>query len=223
MKDVKFIYFDLGYTLVDETDAWQTRYAKQCALEESISAKITPKILFENMKIASANRAPSPYGETLKKFGIKCNMPYCPDGEKVYPEAADVLRQLKKHYRLGLLANQVAGTFERLRHFGIADFFDVVVASSDYKLAKPDLRLFEIAAQKAQCSPNQIVMVGDRLDNDILPAKAMGWKTIWIKQGFGAAQSPVDKTDTPDFAVSSLWEIPAILGCACKSYAKRLN
>lgn len=210
MKNVKFIYFDLGYTLVDETDAWQARYAKQCALTNATSAKISPQALFEHMIIESKHRAPSPYSEALKILGVTHNVPYAPDGEKVYPEAANVLRQLKKRYRLGILANQLDGINERLQKFGIAEFFDVVISSSDYKLAKPDLRLFEIAEQKAQCAPDQIAMIGDRLDNDIIPAKAIGWKTIWIKQGFGAYQIPVDETDTPDFVVNSLWEIPSI-------------
>lgn len=211
MKDVKFIYFDLGYTLVDETGAWQARYAKQYALTTATSAtKISPQALFENMIIASEHRAPSPYSEALKILGVGHNVPYCPDGEKVYPDAADVLRRLKNHYRLGILANQIDGINERLQQFEIAEFFDVIISSFDYKLAKPDLRLFEIAEQKAQCNPSQIAMIGDRLDNDIVPAKAMGWKTIWIKQGFGAYQIPVDNTDTPDFVVNSLSEIPSI-------------
>lgn len=37
----------------------------------------------------------------------------------------------------------------------------------------------------AKCKPENAVMIGDRIDNDIVPAKQLGMKTIWIKQGFG--------------------------------------
>ena len=43
--------------------------------------------------------------------------------------------------------------------------------------------LLEIAMKKAETTPSRSVMTGDYLDNDIVPAKSLGMKTIWIKQG----------------------------------------
>lgn len=42
-----------------------------------------------------------------------------------------------------------------------------------------------IALSRANCKAENAVMIGDRIDNDIVPANIMGFKTIWIKQGFG--------------------------------------
>ena len=54
-------------------------------------------------------------------------------------------------------------------------------------------------------------MLGDRLDNDIAPAKTLGMKTIWIKQGF-SAYSPIQApSEEPDFTVNSLSDLLKIL------------
>ena len=47
----------------------------------------------------------------------------------------------------------------------------------------PDRRIFEIALERSGCKPENAVMIGDRIDNDIVPAKQLGMKTIWIKTG----------------------------------------
>ena len=54
-------------------------------------------------------------------------------------------------------------------------------------------------------------MVGDRLDNDIIPANDLGMYTIWMKQGNWVYASPREKLEYPDWTVSSLKEIE-ILG-----------
>ena len=40
-------------------------------------------------------------------------------------------------------------------------------------------------------------MVGDRLDNDIVPANKIGMKTVWIKQGFGGLAMPESDDERP--------------------------
>ena len=72
---------------------------------------------------------------------------------------------------------------------------------------KPDIRIFEYALDKANCTPQDACMIGDRLDNDILPAKSLGMKTVWIKQGFGALQKPLSKSEEPDHTINNLAEL----------------
>lgn len=57
---------------------------------------------------------------------------------------------------------------------------DLEIISGIYKSDKPDLRLFEIAQEKSGASADQIIMIGDSQENDIIPAKKMKWKTIWL-------------------------------------------
>lgn len=53
-------------------------------------------------------------------------------------------------------------------------------------------------------------MIGNRLDNDIIPAKKAGMKTVWIRQGFGGLSSIQTNEEVPDLIVYSLSEVKDI-------------
>ena len=69
------------------------------------------------------------------------------------------------------------------------------------------MRIFRIALERADCMPEEAVMVGDRIDNDIIPAKKLGMKTVWIKQGFGKYYKPNSAEDKPDQTINTLNEV----------------
>ena len=124
------------------------------------------------------------------------------DLERLYPKVNLVLEALKtKGYKLGIIANQAPGTKERLKRYGILHFFDVVVASAEEGVSKPDPRIFEIALQRANSLPCEAAMIGDCLDNDIAPAKALGMNTIWIQQGLGQYYTVRTEAERPDKAI----------------------
>ena len=82
-----------------------------------------------------------------------------------------------------------------------------MIALWEEDVAKPDLRIFQIALDRSNCKPEEAVMAGDRIDNDILPANKIGMKTVWIKQGFGGYAEPKAIEEQPDYIVNSLVEI----------------
>jgi len=61
--------------------------------------------------------------------------------------------------------------------------------------------------ERAGCKPEEAVMIGDRIDNDIVPAKSLGMRTVWIKQGFGKYWVMKDESEQADYMVNSLMEI----------------
>lgn len=106
-----------------------------------------------------------------------------------------------------MIANQSAGTSERLEKFGIRKYIDLVIASAEEGVSKPDKRIFEIALERSNCKPENAVMIGDRIDNDIVPAKQLGMKTIWVKQGFGSLWNITDEKEKADMEVNNLSDI----------------
>ena len=58
--------------------------------------------------------------------------------------------------------------------------------------------------------PDSAVMIGDRLDNDIVPAKRAGMKTVWVKQGLGGLASVVHEKEKADYEVKNLSELLAL-------------
>ena len=90
-------------------------------------------------------------------------------------------------------------------------YFDLVIASAEEGCAKPDRKRFEIALERSKCIPGNAVMIGDQIDNDIIPAKSIGMKTVWIKQGFGRFWKITNETEKADFEVNNLTELCHIL------------
>ena len=62
-------------------------------------------------------------------------------------------------------------------------FFDVIAASAEIGYAEPNKEIFEKAFEHAECCTEESVPAGDWLDKDIAPAKELGMKTVWIKNG----------------------------------------
>ena len=54
-------------------------------------------------------------------------------------------------------------------------------------------------------------MIGDRLDNDIIPAKQLGMHTIWVKQGFGGMADIKNAENIADHTVESIGDILSYL------------
>lgn len=209
MRGVRCIFFDVGYTFVNEDDVWTQRCLEQAAMAEARLLGISHRQIFEEMIEASIACQP-PYKSVLKKLGLAQAAPYRPDFEKLYDGADLVLRTLACKYDLGIIANQLDGLADRLDAWGILNCFSHIFSSWDYQIKKPDARLFQLALEKSGYSPFETVMVGDRLDNDIFPAKALGMNTIWIRQGFGGMQKPITPAYVPDVEIANLDELLSI-------------
>lgn len=148
--------------------------------------------------------------ETIKFFELT-KTPWHKEDERLFPDTIGCLEKLHRDYKIGIIANQSLGSRERLKKFGILKYIDVVVASAEEGVAKPDKRIFEIALERAGCKPEEAVMVGDRLDNDIVPANEIGMFTIWIKQGNWKDACPRYEEEQPDMMVRNLHELYEII------------
>jgi len=131
--------------------------------------------------------------------------------QKLYSETAPVIKELKRKCHLGLIANQPRGARENLRKFGILNHFEVIALSDEVGYNKPDSRIFLYALKEARCTANKTLMVGDRLDNDIAPAKSIGMTTVRIRKGLMAFQEPLNKLEKPDYEIFTLRELPILL------------
>lgn len=198
---LKWIFFDLGSTLIDETDCIEFRVAETL---KQAGAPSKEEFYRQMEYFASVNMLP--YKDTVKKFGLE-KVRWLKELEKLYPESQETLQSLHGRYKLGIIANQSAGTEERLVQFGIRDYFDVVAASAETGVAKPDKRIFELALSQAGCSACEACMVGDRLDNDITPAAEMGMSTVWVRQGwFGMGNVDLVRFK-PNFTVDNIYDV----------------
>ena len=175
---IEWLFFDVGSTLLNEEKAHLHR------LQDVAEAVNEPFEKIYEMAIAFYRENKKGDLEVMQAYGLP-ELTWHKEDEVLYPEVVLCLEKLSKRYRIGIIANQSLGTADRLEQHGILKYIDLVVASAEEGVSKPDRRIFEIALQRAGCRPENAVMIGDRIDNDIGPAKKMGMKTVWIKQGFG--------------------------------------
>ena len=203
---IKTIFFDMGYTLVDESAVWKKRCEEQAATEEAKHLGLSAEAIYQEIERASIARLPQ-YRTVIKKFQFTTVAPYRHEFEKIYENAPNILRFLSDKHELGIIANQTNGLRERLEKFGIFQYFTYVISSWDIQVMKPDTRIYEYALKTAKCLPHEAIMIGDRIDNDIVPAKSVGMRTVWIKQGFGRLQTPLSEKDTPDYTIENLSEL----------------
>lgn len=209
MERVKCIFFDIGYTLVNEDRVWVERCREQAETDEARALGVSAEDLTRDLQTGS-ELLMSPWKYVKGKYGFTQVAKYKSELETLYADARPVLEELYKRFMLGIIANQSDGLSARLRAWGIDKCFSSVISSADYEFAKPDKRLFFAALYKNDLRPDRAVMVGDRLDNDILPAKALGFKTVRVKQGLAKNQVAPSAEYEPDFEVNGLTELLAL-------------
>ena len=121
----------------------------------------------------------------------------------LFDDVVPTLEALQRGYTMGLLSN--GNTYPE--RCGLGGYFQFVVFAQDYGIQKPDPQLFEIAIERAGCTKRQLLHVGDSFQNDIIGAKQVGIKSVWLnRQGRNN-----EAEQQPDFEISSLRELTEIL------------
>ena len=216
---MQYIFFDFGWTLEDETEAQIDRAKKAASATKAFGVETSADHILRLQEEGAELQVHEVFPYALSKLGLderqqqEVNRKAAWDKTllSLYPDAKAVLRKLKSTHFIGLIANQTPGTESRLKAYGIFQYFDLIFASAELGLSKPDPRIFRLAQEKAGCSPDQAWMIGDRLDNDIKPAKEAGWNTIRILQGYNSKQQPKGEGQRPDYTISRLSELLDIL------------
>jgi 2-haloalkanoic acid dehalogenase type II len=97
---------------------------------------------------------------------------------KLFNDVLPALRALRGKYTLGILSNGNSYP-ERC---GLEGMFRFVVFSQDYGVEKPNPRLFQITVEKAGCAKQQLLHVGDSLQDDVIGAINVGIKCVWLNR-----------------------------------------
>jgi len=204
------LFFDVGETLASEErwlGSWSDwlqvpRPAFFAALGALIEARRPHQELFPLLRPGIDVAAER---DKRSKLGISDHFTL---GD-LYPDAAPTLKWARDAgHRIGISGNNSAGTEEFARSLGLAD---VVGSSQRWGAAKPDSAFFRRLIEEAGCAPDQIVYIGDRVDNDVLPALAAGLQAIHIARGpWGVVQARWPEAQGLR-RIRSLAELPGLL------------
>ena len=201
------VVFDIGETLIDERRRW-TEVARRLGVPPHLLFAVVGGLIAEDRshrelydffegvdadRVAQAKR-------------VFRDVPY--EREDLYPDAAPALADLRAAgFSIGIAGNQPMAAMVGFATLGLAS--DFIASSAEYGVSKPDQAFFARVAETAGVAPAEIAYVGDRLDNDVLPAIRSGMAGVFLRRGpWGLIQG-----QTPDAKVATI-AIDGLIGLA---------
>jgi FMN phosphatase YigB (HAD superfamily) len=194
---LRAVFFDVGETLVDE-ERWWRELCRQ--------AGIQPHVVWAalGVTIERGEEHDALWGHLgiARPEGWWHGLAYSIDD--LYPDAIDCLRGIQAlGLRVGIVGNQTEA-LERWANEALLPA-DVISSSASLGVRKPDLRFFELVVELAGCRPEEVAYVGDRVDNDVLPAAAAGLVAVHVRRGpWGRLQ------DTPPEAAVGIDDLASL-------------
>ena len=210
MTAQRWVVLDLGETLVDETENWG-RWADHLGV---------PRLtFFAVMGAVIADRRPHTDAFSLvhSDFDLAEEIPrkaaggraWAVSADDLYPDALPTLDALRSAgYRLAVMANQPLEAVPFIATLPV----DLRATSAEWGLSKPDPRFFERVRQEVGAPAADIAYVGDRVDNDVLPAKAAGMLAVHLRRGpWGVLHATWPEAEQADLRLEDLASLPAAL------------
>jgi FMN phosphatase YigB (HAD superfamily) len=186
---VTAVVFDLGETLTDESRNWE-RVADACGV---------PRFTLMALIGASIARGES-HRHAYEILGITP-----PRGaffhDELYPDAEPCLRRLRGRGLLVGAVGNMAGEHEEF----VRPHVDFASSSERWRVEKPSAGFFKRVLAEAGRPAREVAYVGDRVDNDVLPALAAGMVAVHLRRGpWGHLHEPPPQA----IAIRSLDELP---------------
>lgn len=212
MTALRLVVFDAGETLVDETRMWGEwadwlrvpRLTFFAALGAVIAARQRHQKVFEMVRPGLDLRCERQARQTR---GGMTRI----EKQDLYPDAVPTLVRLRAAgLSIGIAGNQPEEAAAEIRALGLA--VDFVASSAGWGVAKPDPAFFNRIVSETGVAPDRIAYVGDRLDNDVLPAIAAGMIGVFLRRGpWGVIHATWPEAARADLRIESLGELPEAL------------
>lgn len=119
-----------------------------------------------------------------------------------------VVNKLSVKYKLTLVSNFYGNINKVLENFGLLCSFKSVIESAVVGVRKPDPAIFTLGVRELGIEAHETVVIGDSFSKDIVPAKAAGCRTIWLK-GEGWEENTDDSI--PDAIITDLSQVISLL------------
>jgi len=215
---IDHVFLDIGGVLYDDrvyAEAWRRALREaggsftDAAFEDEYTACRAAQDRSFRVQLATAFLGPDADVRALEALAARY-WQYPPSA--LHTDVVPTLTTLRDTgYRLGVIANQPSQVRAAMERDGLVPFFEVWGVSGDLGLHKPDPALFHRTLELAGVEGGRSVMVGDRLDYDMRPARAAGMHTVWLLRG----EAPDDPTPAqlaePDVVIEELHQLPDVL------------
>jgi HAD superfamily hydrolase (TIGR01662 family) len=209
---IRSVYFDVGETIVDEFREYGT-WADWLGVPRHTFSAVFGAVIATGRDYRETFQVFRPGFDlaTERQRRVDAGQPEWFGEEDLYPDARPCLQALRDlGLQVGLAGNQTARAEAILRQLQLP--VDVIGTSDGWAVEKPSPAFFERVVAEAGCPPEQVLYVGDRLDNDIRPAQVAGIATALIRRGpWGHILQDPDVLQRCLFRIDSLAELPTLL------------
>ena len=180
---IRAVCFDVGETLIDETrewSGWADFLGVPCltlftALGVSMSRGQSHRKVFEIFR-------PDLEFSTVRQQRAAAGWRYTFEPGDLYPDARPCLTALRERgFKVLIAGNQPVEAEAALHALDLP--VDVIASSAGWGISKPDPRFFDKVIEAAGVPARDIAYVGDRVDNDVIPARAAGMTAVFLRRG----------------------------------------
>jgi HAD superfamily hydrolase (TIGR01662 family) len=213
---IEAVVFDVGETLVNETREYGT-WADWLGVPRHTFSSVFGAVIISGRDYREVFQYFRP-GFDLdeeRKRRVEAGQPEQFWEEDLYPDVREGMAALREMgIWVGVAGNQTARAGAILRELGLPA--DLIATSDDWGVSKPDPGFFQAVISAAPCPAKRILHVGDRLDNDLKPAKAAGMQAAFVRRGpWGYIwEHHPDMAQATDWRVTSLTELAGIVSAA---------
>lgn len=204
------VVFDVGEVLIDESRVWAI-WADILGVSPFTFAAVMGAAIVQGEDHTSVFAHIAPNIE-WREFEEEHERRYGGFGTgDLYSDAVPCLTELKDlGFRVAIAGNQPARRRQQLADLELPH--DRLAVSADLGANKPDRAFFDAVMALVDASdPAEVLYVGDRIDNDVLPAAVYGMRTCWLRRGpWGQLQDLPMESDA-DLVLDGLGELPLIL------------
>jgi HAD superfamily hydrolase (TIGR01549 family) len=210
---VRAVVFDVGETIMSDTTFWGL-WADWVNVPRHTLSGLVGAVTALGMDNVEALKLVKPGFDLVEE---RAKREASGHGEQIteadlYPDARPALQALRERgLWVGIAGNQTERAGELLTALDLP--VDAIATSGEWGVAKPDQEFFAKVAGWAPAEPREIAYVGDHRDNDIIPAKRYGLRTVHIRRGtlgYLQANDPVLK-EAADWQVDSLLDLCDLL------------
>jgi FMN phosphatase YigB (HAD superfamily) len=210
---INAVVFDVGETIVNETREYGA-WADWLGVPRHTFSAVFGAVIALGMDYRETFQYFSPgFSLDVERAKRACaGQPEWFGEDDLYRDARPCMTALRDMgLWVGVVGNQTSRAGEILRKLDLPA--DLIATSEDWGVTKPDQSFFRALIAAAPCEANGIVYVGDRLDNDLKPAKAAGLRTAFIRRGpWGYIwERHPDMANTADWRMTTLAELPALV------------
>ena len=215
----KNIFLDAGGVILDETSFEEYSAKIISAVIAAYNKNYSEADYWKNAEEAVYRYVPKVYDyilykniNTLTEFGkaksqYKTALNAMEDRFCLMDGIEDFLKIFSRNYKIGIVGQYGKSFKEYLEKENVLQYFSYTETQDNYSITKPDPRYFEAILKKCGCKPEESVMIGDRIDKDIIPAKMIGMKTVRLRTGIHKNQEPRIPEEIPDLTVTNLRDI----------------